>query len=92
MKVFLLAAALILPTSAYAQDATKPPTQGAKSAVRMKPKAQGGCTLVGNVRGTKLWAGDCVTPEQLRSSAPAAEGNEQSLKDQAGAAIPAGQK
>jgi hypothetical protein len=52
MKLFLLTAALILSTSVYAQDASKPPTGGGKSAARMKPKALVGCTLV----GTKLWA------------------------------------
>jgi hypothetical protein len=39
MKLFLLAAALILSTSVYAQEASKPPTGGGKSAARMKPKA-----------------------------------------------------
>ena len=45
MKLFLLAAALILSTSVYAQDASKFPTGGGKSAARLKPKAVG-CTLV----------------------------------------------
>ena len=87
MKLFLLAAALILSTSVYAQDASKPPT-GGKSAARMKPKAVG-CTLVGTVRGTKLWAGDCAAPDQLRSSVPATESSEPLLQDQA---APTGQK
>jgi hypothetical protein len=39
VKLLLLTAALILSTSVYAQDATKPPTGGSKSAARMKPKA-----------------------------------------------------
>jgi hypothetical protein len=64
MKLFLLTAALILSTSVYAQDASKPPTGGGKSAARMKPKAAS-CTLVGTVRGTKLWAGDRAAPDQL---------------------------
>jgi len=91
MKLFLLTAALILSTSVYAQDASKPSTGGGKS-VRMKPKALVGCTLVGTVRGTKIWAGDCTAPDQLRSSIPATESNEPPLKDQATGAIPAGQK
>jgi hypothetical protein len=91
MKLFLLAAALILSTSVYAQDASKPPTGGGKSAARMKPKAVG-CTLVGTVRGIKLWAGDCTAPDQLRASLPAAESNAPSLQDQATGSIPAGQK
>jgi hypothetical protein len=92
MNLFLLAAALILSTSVYAQDASKPPTGGGKSAARMKPKAVVGCTLVGTVRGTKLWAGDCTAPDQLRSSLPVAESNAPSLQDQATGAVPAGQK
>jgi hypothetical protein len=92
MKLFLLAAALILSTSVYAQDASKPPTGGgSKSAARMKPKAVG-CTLVGTVRGTKLWAGDCAAPDQLRSSVTATESSEPPLQDQATGAIPPGQK
>jgi hypothetical protein len=89
MKLFLLTAALILSTSVYAQDASKPPTGAGKSAARMKPKAPVGCTLVGTVRGTKLWAGDCAAPDQLRSSVPAIEGSE---PDQRTGAIPPDQK
>ena len=91
MKPFLLMAALILSTSVYAQDASKPPTGGDKSAARMKPKAVG-CTLVGAVRGTKLWAGDCAAPDQLRSSVTASESGEPPLQDQATGAILPGQK
>ena len=91
MKLFLLAAALILSTSVYAQDASKPPSGGGKSAARMKPKAVG-CTLVGTVRGAKLWAGDCTAQDQLRSSIPATEGSEAPLQDQATGVIPPGQK
>jgi hypothetical protein len=91
MKLFLLTAALILSTSVYAQDASKPPTGGGKSAARMKPKAVG-CTVVGTVRGTKLWAGDCTASDQLRSSVPPTESSEPPLQDQATGAIPPGQK
>src|SRR5689334_9167145 len=82
MKLFLLTAALILSTSVYAQDASKPPTGGGKSAARIKPKAPVGCALVGTVRGTKLWAGDCTAPDQLRGSAPVTEGTEAPSQDQ----------
>ncbi len=91
MKLFLLTGALILSTSVYAQDASKPPTEGGKSAARMKSKAIG-CTLVGTVRGTKLWAGDCTAPDQLKSSVPATESSEATLQDQARGAIPPGEK
>ena len=91
MKLFLLTAALILSTSVFAQDASKFPTAGGKSAARMKPKAVG-CTLVGTVRSTRLWAGDCTAPDQLTSSVPATESSEPLLQDQAARAIPPGQK
>jgi hypothetical protein len=92
MKLFLLTAALILSTSVYAQDASKPSTGDGKLAARMKPKAPVGCTLVGTVRGTKLWAGDCAAPDQLRSSIPATEGAVPPSQDQPTGAIPSGQK
>jgi hypothetical protein len=49
------------------QDAT--PKAGTKP---VKPKEAAGCKFVGTVKGTKLWAGDCMGPE-LRGSDPAAE-------------------
>ena len=91
MELVLLTAALILSTGAYAQDTPKPPTVGGKPLVRVKPKAPVGCTLVGAVKGTKLWAGDCTAPDQLRSSVPA-ETSEPPLSDRAARAIPPGQK
>ena len=64
MKQILAGAALLLlTTSALAQGAPKAPTVGGKRLVHVKPIAQ----LVGTVKGTKLWAGDCVANE-LRSS------------------------
>jgi hypothetical protein len=91
MKLGLLTAALILSTGALAQDAPKSPAMGDKPLVRVKPKAPVGCTLVGTVKGTKLWAGDCTASEQLRSSVPA-ETSEPPLLDRAAGAIPPGQK
>ena len=41
----------------------KPPSQA-------KPKAPLGCKSVGTVKGTKLWAGDCVA-SGLRGAEPA---------------------
>ena len=32
-----------------------------------------GCKLVGSVKGTKIWAGDCVGASELRGAAPAEE-------------------
>ena len=44
-----------------------------------------GCKLVGTVKGTKLWAGDCTDAAALRGSETA------SLPEQAGSAIFPGQ-
>ena len=44
-----------------------------KSLAQAKSQPAPGRKLVGTVKGTKLWAGDCVAPEQLRSSVPATE-------------------
>jgi hypothetical protein len=75
--------------SAFAQSA---PTASRNPSVQAKSKRAADCKFVGTVRGTKLWAGDCTTPDQLRSSLPAAETNAPTLQDQATEAIPAGQK
>ena len=91
-QLALFATALILSTSAYAQNAPKPPSVGSKPLVQVKPAAPVGCKLVGTVKGTKLWAGDCVASEQLRSGLPAAETREPPLPERAIGAIPSGQR
>jgi hypothetical protein len=91
MRFLILFAILTFPTSVFAQDAPKA-AAGGKSTAQVKPKAPAGCTLVGTVRGTKLWAGDCMAPDQLKGGLPAAETNAPSLHDQAAGAVPAGQK
>jgi hypothetical protein len=48
-----------------------------------------GCKLVGTVKATKLWAGDCVASE-LRGATPETE--TQSLSERAIGVIPPGQK
>jgi hypothetical protein len=68
--VFLAVAGAL--TTASAQ--TAPPKVGAKPLVQVKPQAPAGCKLVGTVKGTKIWAGDCIANE-LRGNeetAPAA--------------------
>jgi hypothetical protein len=85
----VLVTALLAATSAFAQ--TAPPNVGGKPLVQVKPKVPkppSGCTLVGTVKGTKLWAGDCHASE-LRVSEPA-ETDQQSLSDKAVGAIPPG--
>jgi hypothetical protein len=76
-----LAAVLFAASGALAQNA-KPP-------VPAKPQVATGCKLVGTVKGTKLWAGDCTDAAGLRGSDSPAP---QSLSEQVGSAIPPGQK
>ena len=35
---------------------------------KAKPKQSSECRLVGTVKGTKLWAGNCVAPEPMAAS------------------------
>jgi hypothetical protein len=86
---FLLIFAVICVSAnaALAQDAV--PKVGNRPLYQVKPKVPEGCKLVGTVKGTKLWAGDCISSE-LRGTTPAAE--TQSLPERAVGAIPPGQK
>ena len=58
MRSLLILVAICFSATAFAQGA--PPN---KQVAQVKPKAPTGCKLVGTVRGTKLWAGDCVGSE-----------------------------
>jgi hypothetical protein len=87
MRALLILFAVCLSANAFAQDT--PPKVGNKPLAQVKPKEPMGCKLVGTVKGTKLWAGDCVASE-LRGTAPAAEAP--SLNERANEAIPPGQK
>ena len=82
MRALVIFAAVCFSTSAYAQAA--PPKVGNKPLVQVKPM---GCKLVGTVRGTKLWAGDCLGSE-LRGTTTITE--TQSLPERATGAIPPG--
>jgi hypothetical protein len=66
-KVLLILAAISLSTTAFAQSAP-PPMVGNKPLMQVKPRAPMGCKLVGTVKGTKLWAGDCTAPESTSAS------------------------
>jgi hypothetical protein len=46
------------------------PKVGGKPAKQVKPLAPTGCKLLGTVKGTKLWAGDCAGPSELRVRHP----------------------
>ena len=83
MKALVILVAICFSANAFAKD--KLPKVGNKTLVQVKPKEPMGCKLVGTVKGTKLWAGDCVASE-LRGATPAPE--TESLPEQA----PSGQK
>jgi hypothetical protein len=61
MRSLLILVAICFSATAFAQSA--PPKIGNKRLVQVKPKEPMGCKLVGTVRRTKLWAGDCVGSE-----------------------------
>jgi hypothetical protein len=88
MRVLLILAAICFSANAFAQDAT--PKVGSKPLAQVKSKEPMGCKLVGTVKGTKLWAGDCVASDQLRGSARATE--TETLPERATGVIPPGQK
>jgi hypothetical protein len=72
MKLLIGLIALLFTTSAFAQTA---PPKAAKrpSPVQVKPPAPIGCKLVGTVRGTKLWAGDCAAAVPAAETPPPAQ-------------------
>ena len=85
MRVLLILAVIIgFSASAFAQTAA--PKAGGKPLKQAKPLAPTGCKLVGTVRGTKLWAGNCVASES--------QGNDTATgtPEPAPATIPPGQK
>jgi hypothetical protein len=87
MRSLLILVAICFSATALAQSA--PPKVGNKALVQVKPKEPMGCKLVGTVRGTKLWAGDCVGSE-VRDSTTTTE--TQVLPAQATRAITLDQK
>jgi len=91
MRAILLAM-FFVSTAALAQDAApaKQPTVAGKPLARVKPSAPAGCKLVGTVKGTKLWAGDCMASE-LRTTTPAEE-TWKPPPDEPVGAIPKGQQ
>jgi hypothetical protein len=87
MRSLLILVAICFSATAFAQSA--PPKIGNKRLVQVKPKEPMGCKLVGTVRRTKLWAGDCVGSE-LRGSTTTTE--TQAMPEQATGAITPDQK
>ena len=90
MKAPVGLVALFFATNAFAQSA--PPKVGAKPLVQVKPTAPMGCKLVGTVKSTKIWAGDCTDAVQIRGATSASEAApELPLSERAAGAVP-GQK
>jgi hypothetical protein len=87
-RALLILAAIGFSANAFAQDAL--PKVGNKPLVQVKPKEPIGCKLVGTVKGTKLWAGDCTSSDDLRGTTPAEE--TQPLSERAIGIIPPGPK
>ena len=84
MRALLVLAVICFSANAFAQGAAP------KAATKpVKPKEPMGCKLVGTVKGTKLWAGDCVAPE-LRGAA--SDTDTPPLAERATGVIPPGQK
>ena len=90
MRALVILAAVCISATAFAQS--PPPKVGNKPLGQAKPQAPMGCKLVGTVKGTKLWAGDCTEAAELRGAAPTAETTPLPLAAQAAGAIPPGQK
>ena len=57
MKIAVGLLALLFATSAVAQSAAPKADKRSAQVVHQAPM---GCKLVGTVRGTKIWSGDCV--------------------------------
>lgn len=87
MRSLAILVAICFLGTAFAQSA--PPKVGNKALVQVKPKAPMGCKLVGTIRGTKLWAGDCVGSE-LRGSTTTTE--QQALPEETTGSITPDQK
>jgi hypothetical protein len=87
MRSLFIFVAICFSGTVFAQSA--PPKVGNTALVQAKPKAPMGCKFVGTVRGTKLWAGDCVGSE-LRG--PATTTENQALPEEATGSITSDQK
>jgi hypothetical protein len=87
MRSLFIFVAICFSGTVFAQSA--PPKVGNTALVQPKPKAPMGCKFVGTVRGTKLWAGDCVGSE-LRG--PATTTENQALPEEATGSITSDQK
>jgi|SRR3954452_11462439 len=68
MKPLIGLIALLFTTGAFAE--TAPPRAAKRPPAQVKPQAAMGCKLVGTVRGTKIWAGDCTAAATAAETPP----------------------
>jgi len=89
MRALLILMTVCFSAVAFAQS---PPPKAAKSKPQQKSQTLIGCKLVGTVKGTKIWAGDCADAAGLRGAVPAAEGAPLSPPEPAESPLPPEQK
>jgi hypothetical protein len=87
MRALVILAAACFSATAFAQSPSPKSAKKPPPLAQATPKAPIGCKLVGTVKGTKIWAGDCADAAELRGAAPTAE-----TSQPAPGAIPTGQK
>jgi len=75
-----------------AECCSKSTAQIGNKPLAQKPQVPMACKLVGTVKGTKLWVGDCTDSAELRGAAAASETAPPSLPERARGAIPPGMK
>jgi hypothetical protein len=68
MRILLVLAAIV-GFSGYVSAQTASPNSG-KPLKRVTPSAPMGCKLVGTVKGTKIWAGDCTSELRGTTTSP----------------------
>lgn len=93
MRALLVLITICFSAAAFAQS---PPPKAGKSRAQPKPQMPMVCKLVGTVKGTKIWAGDCADATVLRGglpgAAPAAEDGPLSPPEPAASPIAPDQK
>jgi hypothetical protein len=87
MRALVILAAVCFSATAFAQSPSPKSAKKPPPFAQATPKAPMGCKLVGTVKGTKIWAGDCADAAEIRGAAPTAE-----TTPPAPGAIPTGQK
>jgi hypothetical protein len=68
MRALLILITVCFSAAALAQS---PAPKTAQSRAQAEPQTPMGCKLVGTVKGTKIWAGDCADATGLRGGVPA---------------------